>query len=254
MHKMVGLSGTNKTKLTKWKREDLSPRFTSWRSFATLDFVKANRRNLIIRSGMDLFSRYGYRDVSVEDIVRSCGLSVGTFYKYFRSKETFYDQILSLMEREGIRKVEQVINRLHSPINKLKAVYQFIVLGMRKYPILRGVLRRDERFLYPGIDIDSGGFGALRRRIEELVAQIIHDGSKRGIFRPGLYKDVNLLVVSLFDTVINRLDDPKVETLSRDMLVLIQRGLRRVLRIRRRDERLDRRVLQEQDDIDWLEP
>ena len=119
---------------------------------------------------MDLFSRYGYRDVSVEDIVRSCGLSVGTFYKHFRSKEAFYDQILSLMEREGIRKVEQVIGRLHSPINKLKAVYRFVVLGMRRYPILLGVLRRDERYLYPGIDIDSGGFGSLQRRIEALIA------------------------------------------------------------------------------------
>ncbi len=108
--------------------------------------------------------------------------------------------------------------------------------------------------MYPGIDIESGGFGSLRRRIEEMVAEIIRDGSRRGIFRPGIYRDVNYLVVSLFDTVINRLDDPKVETLSGDMIVLIQRGLRRVLRIRRRDERLDRRVMQENEEIDWLEP
>jgi AcrR family transcriptional regulator len=216
--------------------------------------MKANRRNLIVRSGMDLFSRYGYRDVSVEDVVRNCGLSVGSFYKHFRSKESFYDQILSLIEREGIRKAEQVVGRLHSPINKLKAVYQFVVLGMRRYPILRGVLRGDERFLYPGIDIDSGGVGMLRKRIEELVGEIIRDGSRRGMFRPGLYDDAVFLVVTLLNTVIENLDDPKVESLSRDMLVLIQRGLRRVLRIRRRAERLDRRVIQENDDLDWLEP
>tara|TARA_B100000614_G_scaffold256663_1_gene275607 strand:- start:1100 stop:1750 length:651 start_codon:yes stop_codon:yes gene_type:complete len=215
--------------------------------------MKANRRSLLIRSGMELFSRYGYRDVSVEDIVRKAGLSVGTFYKYFRSKETFYEQILSLIEREGIRKAQQVVERLHSPVNKLKAVYQFIVLGMKRYPILRGVLRGDERYLYPGFDLNEGAVGALRRHIEELVAEIIRDGSRRGVFRPGLYEDAHGLVMALLDTVINHLDDPEVEQLSRDMLRLIQRGLRRVLRLRRRAERLDRRLIQDDDDLDWLE-
>ncbi|MEX2444377.1 MAG: TetR/AcrR family transcriptional regulator [Alkalispirochaeta sp.] len=215
--------------------------------------MKVNRRNLLIRSGMELFSRYGYRDVSVEDIVRRAGLSVGTFYKYFRSKEAYYEQILGLIEREGIRKAQQVVARLHSPVNKLKAVYQFVVLGMRKYPILRGVLSGDERFLYPGFDLDNGAIGALRQHIEELVAEIIRDGSRRGIFRPGLYEDANRLVMALLDTMIAHLDDPEVEALSRDMLRLMQRGLRRAIRLRRRDERRDRRLIQDDEDLDWLE-
>lgn len=215
--------------------------------------MKVNRRNLLIRSGMELFSRYGYRDVSVEDIVRRAGLSVGTFYKYFRSKELYYEQILSLIEREGMRKAQQVVGRLHSPVNKLKAVYQFVVLGMRKYPILRGVLRGDERFLYPGFDLESGAIGTLRHHIEEMVSEIIRDGARRGIFRPGLYEDATRLVMALLDTIIDHLDDPDVEELSQDMLRLIQRGLRRAIRLRRRDERRDRRLIQDDDELDWLE-
>lgn len=202
---------------------------------------------------MELFSRYGYRDVSVEDIVRRAGLSVGTFYKYFRSKEAYYEQILSLIEREGMRKVQQVVARLHSPVSKLKAVYQFVVLGMRKYPILRGVLRGDERFLYPGFDLESGAIGMLRAHIEELVSEIIREGARRGIFRPGLYEDATRLVMALLDTIIDHLDDPEVEQLSQDMLRLIQRGLRRAIRLRRRDERRDRRLIQDDEDLDWLE-
>ncbi|MFW5827184.1 MAG: TetR/AcrR family transcriptional regulator [Alkalispirochaeta sp.] len=215
--------------------------------------MKANRRNLLIRSGMELFSRYGYRDVSVEDIVRRAGLSVGTFYKYFRSKEAYYEQILSLIEREGMRKAQQVVARLHSPVNKLKAVYQFVVLGMRRYPILRGVLRGDERFLYPGFDLDGGAIGTLRTHMEELVSEVIRDGARRGIFRPGLYEDATRLVMALLDTIIDHLDDPEVEQLSQDMLRLIQRGLRRAIRLRRRDERRDRRLIQDDEELDWLE-
>jgi len=215
--------------------------------------MKANRRALIIRSGMDLFSRYGYRDVSVEDIVRGAGLSVGTFYSHFRSKEEFYDEILRLIQREGIRKVEQMIGRLHSPINKLKAVYQFILLGLRRYPILRGVLRGDERFLYPGIDVGSGGVGVLRTRIEDIVGEIIRDGSRRNAFRPGLYDDAHRMVLVLLDTVIIHLDDPAIDTIARDILTLLQRGLKRAIRLRRREERIDRRTIQGDEELDWLE-
>ena len=215
--------------------------------------MKTNRRALIVRSGMEQFSRYGYRDVSVSEIVRDCGLSVGTFYKYFPSKETFYEHILAVIAQEGIRKAEEVIGRLHSPINKLKALYQFVVLGIRRYPILRGILRREERYLYPGIDLEGGIVGDLRLRIEKMVREIIRDGSRRGVFRPGLYHDAHKLVMTLLDTVILNLDDPRVEALSQDMLVLIQRGLRRRLRLRRRDERRDRRLIGEDTGVDWLE-
>lgn len=215
--------------------------------------MKANRRALMVRSGMELFSRYGYRDVSVADITRDCGLSVGTFYKYFPGKEAFYEHILSIIEQEGIRKVEVVVGRLHSPINKLKALYQFVVLGMRRYPILRGILRREERFLYPGIDLQGGSVGNLRSRIEAMVREIIRDGSLTGIFRPGLYHDPSRLVMVMLDAVIFNIEDPRVEMLTQDMLVLIQRGLRRRLRLRRREERRDRRLIGDEQPIDWLE-
>jgi hypothetical protein len=158
-----------------------------------------------------------------------------------------------LIQREGIRKAEQMVGRLHSPMNKLRAVYRFIVLGMKRYPILRGVLSGDERFLYPGIDVGNGAVGILRERIESLLADIIRQGSQRGVFKPGLYNDAHRMVMILLDAVIMHLDDPDIEVVSRDILTLIQRGLKRAIRLRRRAERLDKRMINEDDDLDWLE-
>jgi hypothetical protein len=61
------------------------------------------------------------------------------------------------------------------------------------------------------------------------------------------------MVVSILDTVIAHMDDPDVDDLISDVLVLVQRGLRRVIRIRRRDERRDRRLLEEGEGPEWLE-
>lgn len=224
-------------------------------SFVRIDVVrsamKRDRRALIIDAGMQLFSRYGYRDVGVDDIMERCGLSTGSFYQHFSGKEAFYESILTIMERDGIRLAERAVSRLNSPINKLKAIYRFVVLGVRQNPILRGVLLRDPRYIYPGMSTTDGPIHQLRSRIEELIAEVIHTGSRRGMFRPGLYHDASRLVIVMLDSLIARLDEPDVDALARDLLVMIQRGLRRVLRTRRKDERRDRRALQDELDPEW---
>jgi len=61
----------------------------------------------ILRSAIDLFSRRGYHNTQVMDVVRAANISAGTFYNYFRDKRELYERItrdnfdffrLSLME------------------------------------------------------------------------------------------------------------------------------------------------------------
>lgn len=192
----------------------------------------------LIQVGKKLFARYGYRDVSIADIAREVGMSVGSFYNYFESKENFYGAILDAIEDEGIKNANVVVRRLHSPMNKLKAVYRFSTLGLKNNVILRGVMLRDEKFLYPGI---AGRSDRLRNHIEGLLREIILEGTSKGVFRTGLYQDPTRMILAIFDTIVVRLEDPTVDVLITDILTLLQRGIRRALRLRRRDERVDRR-------------
>jgi AcrR family transcriptional regulator len=192
----------------------------------------------LVQVGKALFARYGYRDVSIADIAREVGMSVGSFYNYFESKEKFYGAILDSIEEEGIKNANIVVRRLHSPMNKLKAVYRFSTLGLKNNVILRGVMLRDEKFLFPGI---AGRSDRLRSHIEGLVREIILEGTSKGVFRTGLYQDPAKMILAVFDTIVDRLEEPDVDVLIADILTLLQRGLRRALRLRRRDERVDRR-------------
>ncbi|NEW04744.1 TetR/AcrR family transcriptional regulator [Paenibacillus sp. SYP-B3998] len=45
------------------------------------------RRNEILDAAMELFNTKGYEHTSVSDIVKKVGVSQGTFYYYFKSKE-----------------------------------------------------------------------------------------------------------------------------------------------------------------------
>ena len=63
--------------------------------------MRANKREAFLKVGEELFSRLGYRDVSIEEITRSAGVGTGSFYTYFPSKEAFYGQILEKLEGWG---------------------------------------------------------------------------------------------------------------------------------------------------------
>lgn len=207
------------------------------------------RRALLVAIGMRHFSESGYRDVSVSEIMREAGLSVGSFYNYFSSKEEFYSRVLDVIESEGIRKVDRVVMRLRSPLNKLKAVYRFTTLGLKQNRILRGVLRRDRRYIYPGLAEREQRSETLRSHIEKLLEEIIREGTNKNVFRSGLYQDPTRLIIAIFDTLVYQIDREDIDELLADMLVFLQRGLKRTLRLRRRDERYDRKVLDVDSDL-----
>ena len=58
-------------------------------------------RELILTTALQLFAKHGYFATSVQDIRRSAGISIGSIYHHFDSKESIaralYDDLLSRM-------------------------------------------------------------------------------------------------------------------------------------------------------------
>lgn len=48
------------------------------------------RRAHLIELGIDLFTKHGYEDFSIDDVAKEARISKGLFYHYFRSKRDFY--------------------------------------------------------------------------------------------------------------------------------------------------------------------
>ena len=51
-------------------------------------------RDLIIKNSFILFLRNGVKEVSINEIIKSCDLSKGAFYYHFESKEKVYMEVL----------------------------------------------------------------------------------------------------------------------------------------------------------------
>ncbi len=70
-------------------------------------------RETIVGVAGELFSRHGYHNTQVMDIVRAVGMSAGTFYHYFKDKRDLFDQIT----RESFEDLRLRIKRLREPLN-----------------------------------------------------------------------------------------------------------------------------------------
>jgi len=52
--------------------------------------VKNIKRNLILEEALLMFEEFGYEDIKISDLAKKVGVSVGTIYSYFKSKDELY--------------------------------------------------------------------------------------------------------------------------------------------------------------------
>ena len=80
---------------------------------ALLEKKKQVIRDTIIEAAEELFSRHGYHNTQVMDIVKAVGMSAGTFYNYFKDKRDLYGQIT----RHNLDELRLRIRKLREPVN-----------------------------------------------------------------------------------------------------------------------------------------
>ncbi len=67
--------------------------------------IRENRRQIILLSALELFSREGYHRTSIESIAKKAGISKGLVYNYFQSKE----ELLKDLILHGLKDMEQYL-------------------------------------------------------------------------------------------------------------------------------------------------
>ncbi len=83
------------------------------RILATINVIKpggkmSKKRTAIVNAGEELFSRFGARRVTVEEICRTAGASKMTFYKYFPNKSALVREIRDVWVEMGFRQFDEI--------------------------------------------------------------------------------------------------------------------------------------------------
>ena len=70
--------------------------------------VKSQKRKKIVDKAWELFAKNGYEETKVEDITKDLGISKGSFYTYFATKDELLYEVLEKIKKEVIGNLENI--------------------------------------------------------------------------------------------------------------------------------------------------
>ena len=70
--------------------------------------IKKQKKRKILEKAFELFRKNGYMDTKVEDITKALGISKGSFYTYFKTKEELLCELLKSMKNSEMERYSKV--------------------------------------------------------------------------------------------------------------------------------------------------
>ncbi|MCF7804010.1 MAG: TetR/AcrR family transcriptional regulator [Candidatus Marinimicrobia bacterium] len=105
---------------------------------------KTEIKNALLQTGEDLFSTFGLKKTTVEDLTEAVGIAKGSFYSFFESKEVLYFEIFRREEKKLKGKVLMQLSgkEFSAPTFRDFLLEAFRLIG--KNPIIRRMYLEDE--------------------------------------------------------------------------------------------------------------
>jgi AcrR family transcriptional regulator len=162
--------------------------------------VSDERTSQILTAAEGVFTKKGFDDARMEDIAEKTGLSKGTLYLYFKSKDELIFAILDRIFQSEFRQLagvkeahagaaeallavtDMVSRDVAGMLRLIPLIYNFLALAFRSKPVQRALkeyIRGYLDILTPIIQtgIDSGEFRAVEARQVALAAGAIIEGT-----------------------------------------------------------------------------
>jgi len=113
-------------------------------------------REKLIDMGKEMFGHYGFKKVSIDEIVRHVKISKGTFYLFFDSKESYFMEVLESFDKENRESLLPIIeDKALPPEKRLKA---YLLKGfefMEKNPVMTKIKYQDMEELMLNLPVDK---------------------------------------------------------------------------------------------------
>ena len=152
------------------------------RTLSLKERQRQERERLILRAAEELLFERGYHDMSIDDLAALVGISKGTVYLHFASKE---DLVLALFERgrrDLLQTLDAILSSAATPREKLRAILERVYSGMSstQLQVISAVFQNPAMF---------GRFAEKRQALAEAwdapmgrIAAVLDEGKAQGEF------------------------------------------------------------------------
>lgn len=159
-------------------------------------------RKKIIDEATWQFLQYGVRNVTMDGIAASLGMSKRTVYELFKDKTSLVHSCLEVLTEKHKSKNEEI---QHSSKNVIETIFSFMQEGIKAMNSINPVFFRDLEKLYPktwnNLHMEN------EKEALSLSQELLQKGISEGLFR----QEINIpIVAKLFYQQMNLLADEKV--------------------------------------------
>jgi AcrR family transcriptional regulator len=154
------------------------------------------KKTAIFNCAKELFATKGYKDTNVADITKMAGIAVGSFYKYYSSKDQLFME-LYLSENEQLkRNLMETVNPDDDPVKFMKEILTLNFQGMIANPILKEWYNRDlfsklEKNFY-----EQEGFKSISEFMNRGAIELIKKWKADGKLREDLNDELIMAIIN----------------------------------------------------------
>lgn len=104
----------------------------------------------MLQEGERLFTSFGIKKVSIDEIVHASGIAKGSFYSFYPNKESLYMDIAGNLQKKMWTELEGFLNKNRSlpPRILCKKCFLCMFNGLQKYPMLKRADSETAEYLF----------------------------------------------------------------------------------------------------------
>ncbi len=191
--------------------------------------VSEIRRNQILDAATTVFVRLGFQRARMDDIVEESGLSKGTLYWYFKSKEDIINAILHSLFTGELANLENLLEVKGTASERLIQLTSDRVTGMKRMSNLVPII-----FEFYAVAVHQQWvqqfIGEYFKHFRTLLEKLIQQGIDRGEFRHVNARNAAISFASLYEGLtLHWMMDPQTvqwEILSENSIPMLLNGLK----------------------------
>lgn len=145
--------------------------------------VSEERKHQILNAAEEVFSQKGLDDTRMDDIADQTGLSKGTLYLYFKSKD---DLIIAIFDRMFQRELNQFDSLLRTDLGAEELLDRFTEAMIREVKLMLRLVPLAYEFMAMAFrsKFIQEAFKRYLNRFAEVLVPMIQRGIDAGEFRP----------------------------------------------------------------------
>ncbi len=190
---------------------------------------REERRRQILEAALAVFTRKGFNAAKVSDVAAQAGVSQGTIYWYFDSKEDLLQEALLFFFENLDQEIVSTLERETTAGGRLQVLIQSMAALADE---AKGVLTLFLEFWASSSRREEAGllWTEVLRQYKGLIVQIVEAGVQSGEFRPVDAEALSLALMAAYDGLaiyLMLMPDLDLERISRAVTETLLAGLTR---------------------------